>query len=53
MRDMQQLTLTLAPFVKELRGRTRRLMEDGEGLEKTAGMFWAQSTTQGGPRRMQ
>ena len=40
-----------APFVKELRERTRRLMENGEGLEKTTGTFWAQS--EGGPRRMQ
>jgi hypothetical protein len=24
-----------APFVKELRERTRRIMENGEGLEKT------------------
>jgi len=29
-----------APFVKELRERTRRLMENGEGLEKTSGTFW-------------
>ncbi len=32
-----------APFVKELRERTRRLMENGEGLEKASGTFWAQS----------
>jgi integrase len=40
-----------APFVKELREHTRRLMENGEGLEKTPGTFWAQS--EGGSRRMQ
>jgi integrase len=40
-----------APFVKELRDRARRFMENGEGLEKTAGTIWAQSA--GTPRRMQ
>lgn len=39
-----------APFVKELRERARRLMENGEGLEKTTGTFWAQS--EGGSKRM-
>jgi integrase len=33
-----------APFVKELRDRARRFMENGEGLEKTSGTIWAQST---------
>ena len=32
-----------APFVKELRERTRRLMENGEGLEKTDRTKIAQS----------
>jgi len=39
-----------APFVKELRERARRLMENGEGLEKVTGTFWAQSEV--GPKRM-
>jgi integrase len=34
-----------APFVKELRDRARRFMENGEGLEKTSGTLWAQSST--------
>ena len=33
------------PFVKELRERTRRIMENGEGLEKTDCTKFAQSTT--------
>jgi integrase len=40
-----------APFVKELRDRARRFMENGEGLEKTSGTIWAQST--GTPKRLQ
>lgn len=32
-----------APFVKELRDRTRRIMESGEGLEKTHCTNLAQS----------
>jgi hypothetical protein len=32
-----------APFVRELRERARGIMENGEGLEKTSGTFWAQS----------
>jgi integrase len=40
-----------APFVKELRDRARRFMENGEGLEKTSGTLWAQSST--APRRLQ
>jgi integrase len=40
-----------APFVKELRDRARRFMENGEGLEKTSGTIWAQSP--GTPRRLQ
>ena len=32
-----------APFVKELRDRTRRIMESGEGLEKTRCTNFAQS----------
>jgi hypothetical protein len=32
-----------APFVKELRDRTRRIMENGEGLEKISGTKLAQS----------
>ncbi len=40
-----------APFVKELRDRARRFMENGEGLEKTSGTLWAQSVTT--PRRLQ
>jgi integrase len=35
-----------APFVRELRERARRIMENGEGLEKTSGTFWAQSPGQ-------
>jgi integrase len=31
-----------APFVKELRDRTRRIMESGEGLEKISGTKLAQ-----------
>jgi hypothetical protein len=34
-----------APFVKELRDRARRFMENGEGLEKVAGTIWAQSSS--------
>jgi integrase len=30
-----------APFVRELRERARGIMENGEGLEKTSGTFWA------------
>jgi len=33
-----------APFVRELRERARRIMENGEGLEKASGTIWAQST---------
>jgi hypothetical protein len=33
-----------APFTKELRDRVRRIMENGEGLEKISGTFWAQSS---------
>lgn len=40
-----------APFVKELRDRARRFMENGEGLEKTSGTIWTQS--QGTTRRLQ
>jgi hypothetical protein len=40
-----------APFVKELRDRARRFMENGEGLEKTPDTIWAQSS--GAPRRLQ
>ena len=40
-----------APFVKELRERARRFMENGEGLEKTSGTIWTQS--QGSTRRFQ
>jgi hypothetical protein len=40
-----------APFVKELRDRARRFMENGEGLEKTSDTIWAQSPTT--PRRLQ
>ena len=40
-----------APFVKELRDRARRIMENGEGLEKTSDTIWAQSP--GAPRRLQ
>jgi integrase len=32
-----------APFVRELRERARRIMENGEGLEKTSGTIWARS----------
>jgi integrase len=32
-----------APFVKELRDRARKFMENGECLEKTAGTIWVQS----------
>jgi integrase len=32
------------PFVRELRERARSIMENGEGLEKNSGTFWAQST---------
>jgi integrase len=32
-----------APFTKELRDRVRRIMENGEGLEKTLGTFRSQS----------
>jgi integrase len=35
-----------APFVKELRDRTRRIMENGEGLEKTDCTKFAQSATE-------
>jgi integrase len=31
------------PFTKELRDRVRRIMENGEGLEKTLDTFWTQS----------
>jgi integrase len=31
-----------APFTKELRDRVRRIMENGEGLEKTLDTFWTQ-----------
>jgi integrase len=34
-----------APFVKELRDRVRRIMENGEGLEKTDCTNIAQSTS--------
>lgn len=37
-----------APFVKELRDRTRRIMESGEGLEKTHCTNLAQSAEQKG-----
>ncbi len=40
-----------APYVKELRDRARRIMENGEGLEKTPDTIWAQSAS--APRRMQ
>jgi integrase len=40
-----------APFVKALRDRARRFMENGEGLEKTSDTIWAQSS--GAPRRLQ
>jgi integrase len=40
-----------APFVKELRDRARKFMENGEGLEKVAGTIWAQSSSQS--RRVQ
>ena len=33
-----------APFTKELRDRVRRIMENGEGLEKISGTFWAHSS---------
>jgi len=36
------------PFVKELRERTRRIMENGEGLEKTDCTKFAQSATENG-----
>jgi integrase len=39
-----------APFVKELRDRARRFMENGEGLEKEVGAIWAQSPAM--PRRL-
>jgi integrase len=39
-----------APFVKELRDRARRFMENGEGLEKEVGTLWAQSPAT--PRRL-
>ncbi|HEX3121447.1 MAG TPA: hypothetical protein VHP80_20275, partial [Candidatus Acidoferrum sp.] len=39
-----------APFVKELRDRARRFMENGEGLEKEVGTLWAQSPA--APRRL-
>jgi integrase len=32
-----------APFTKELRDRVRRIMENGEGLEKTLDTSWSQS----------
>lgn len=38
-----------APFVRELRERARRIMESGEGLEKTSGTVWAQPPAR--PRR--
>jgi integrase len=31
-----------APFTKELRDRVRRIMENGEGLEKSLDTFWTQ-----------
>ena len=37
-----------APFVKELRDRARRFMENGEGLEKTHCTIITQSPTQTG-----
>lgn len=37
-----------APFVKELRDGTRRIMESGEGLEKTHCTNFAQSPEQRG-----
>jgi hypothetical protein len=40
-----------APFVKELRDRARRFMENGKGLEQTSDTIWAQSS--GAPRRLQ
>lgn len=40
-----------APFVKELRDRTRRIMENGEGLEKVNCTKIAQS--QARPERIQ
>ena len=33
-----------APFTRELRERARKFMENGEGLAKTSGTFWAHST---------
>jgi integrase len=33
-----------APFTKELRDRARRIMENGEGLEKISGTFWTHSS---------
>jgi hypothetical protein len=30
-----------APFTKELRDRVRRIMENGEGLEKILDTFWS------------
>jgi hypothetical protein len=37
-----------APFVRELRERARRLMDNSEGLE-SAGTVWAQSPRTKGP----
>jgi integrase len=37
-----------APFVKELRDRARRIMENGEGIEKTDCTNFAQAEPQNG-----
>jgi hypothetical protein len=40
-----------APFVKELRDRARRFMENGDDLEKTSDTIWAPSA--GTPKQLQ
>lgn len=37
-----------ASFVRDLRERARRIMETGEGREKTSGTVWAHAPTQEG-----
>jgi hypothetical protein len=36
-----------APFTKELRDRVRKIMESGEGLEKSVGTIWSQQVVTG------
>ena len=40
---IQTIEKHYAPFTKELRDRGRRIMENGEGLEKALDTFWTQS----------